>query len=74
MLGSDQGTRQEVKRKASLEVPADLLKGTDTLRIQVSFDNGTGDGDVQEALTIRLGNNRRLERVTLRLDLEIKGK
>jgi signal recognition particle receptor subunit beta len=74
MLVPDPGTRQELKRKATVEVPAELLKGAGELTLHLGFSgNGTED-EPREALTVRLGNNRRLERLTLHIDLEIKGK
>jgi signal recognition particle receptor subunit beta len=74
MLVPDPGTRQELKRKATIEVPAELLKGAGELTLHLGFSgNGTED-EPREALTVRLGNNRRLERLTLHIDLEIKGK
>jgi signal recognition particle receptor subunit beta len=74
MLVPDPGSRQELKRKATIEVPADVLKGSGELTIQVGFTGDGGEGQVREALTVRLANNRRLERLTLHIDLEIKGK
>jgi signal recognition particle receptor subunit beta len=74
MLGVEQGSKQDLKRKGSVDVPADVLKTADTLRIQLSFETAEGEVEVHDALTIRLGSNRRLERVGLHLDLDIKGK
>jgi mutual gliding-motility protein MglA len=69
----DAGARQEVKRKASLEIPAHLLKTASALKIHLGFD-GAESEDVRDALTVKLVGNRRLERLTLHLDLEIKAK
>jgi signal recognition particle receptor subunit beta len=74
MLVPDSGAHQEVKRKASLEVPARLLKGAQGLRLQLLVDGETAGEFDCEALNIRLVGNRRLERLILRLDLEIRGK
>jgi signal recognition particle receptor subunit beta len=74
MLTPDTASRQEVKRKASMEVPAELLKGTGDLKIHLGFEGEDGEEVVREALTVRLGANRKLERLTLHIDLEIKGK
>jgi mutual gliding-motility protein MglA len=74
MLTPEASPRQDLKRKASLEIPGDLLKTAASLRVQIAFTN-EGDGEtVHEALVIPLGGNRRLERVLLHLDLEIKGR
>jgi signal recognition particle receptor subunit beta len=74
MLVPDSGNQQEVKRKASLEVPARLLKTASGLRLQLLLDGETAEEFECEALNIRLVGNRRLERLVLRLDLEIRGK
>jgi hypothetical protein len=74
MLVPESGAHQEVKRKAGLEIPAKLLKGASGVKVQLVFD-GTGSEDYTcEAVNVRLVGNRRLERLLLRLDLEIKGK
>ena len=75
LLGPEQGAaRQEIKRKASVEVPASLLKSASALKIHLGLDADGGEESVPEALTVKLSGNGRLERLTLRLDLEIKGK
>jgi len=74
MLVPDSGAQQEVKRKASLEVPARLLKGAAGLRLQLIVDGEGAEEFDCEALNVRLVGNRRLERLLLRLDLEIRGK
>jgi signal recognition particle receptor subunit beta len=74
MLTPETGAHQEVKRKAGLEIPAKLLKGASGVKIQLVFD-GEGAADYTvEAVNVRLVGNRRLERLLLRLDLEVKGK
>jgi mutual gliding-motility protein MglA len=73
LLIPDPGAKQEVKRKATVEVPASLLKGAADLKVQVTFVDGDGQ-TVHEAVTVPLGKNKRLERLMLHLDLEIKGK
>ena len=73
MLTPEGAARQDIKRKASLEVPSEVLKSASALRVQVAFTNDDGE-TLQEAVVIPLGGNRRLERVSLHLDLEIKSK
>ena len=74
-LVPSQSVRQEVRRKASLEVPSRLLKGASSMRIHLGFDGEEGDGEmVRDALTVTLVGNRRLERLTLHIELDIKGK
>jgi len=73
-LVPSQSARQEVRRKASLEVPGRLLKGASSMRIHLGFD-GEGDEEmVRDAVTVTLVGNRRLERLTLHIELDIKGK
>jgi mutual gliding-motility protein MglA len=74
MLVPESGAHQEVKRKAGLEIPAKLLKGASGVKVQLVFDGEGAEDYVCEALNVRLVGNRRLERLLLRLDLEIKGK
>jgi mutual gliding-motility protein MglA len=74
ILVADPGARQEVKRKASLEIPAQLLKTASSLKIHLGFDGDGNEDVVRDALTVKLVGNRRLERLTLHLDLEIKAK
>jgi len=66
--------RQEVKRKASVDVPAHLLKGSSSLRIHVGFDGTDEDDAYEDTLTVNLVGNRKLERLTLLLELELKAK
>jgi signal recognition particle receptor subunit beta len=74
MLVPESGAHQEVKRKAALEIPAKLLKGASGVKVQLVFDGEGSEDYTCEAVNVRLVGNRRLERLLLRLDLEIKGK
>jgi len=74
MLVPESGAHQEVKRKAGLEIPAKLLKGASGVKVQLVFDGAGSEDYTCEAVNVRLVGNRRLERLLLRLDLEIKGK
>ncbi len=74
LMVSDKDARQEVKRKASVEVPARYLKNLSDLRLQLVFEHDGKKDVVEEALAVKLVGTRRLERLTLRLDLELKGK
>jgi signal recognition particle receptor subunit beta len=73
MLTPEGAARQDIKRKASLDVPSEVLKSAVAMRVQVAFTNEEGE-TVQEAVVVPLGANRRLERVALHLDLDIKSK
>jgi signal recognition particle receptor subunit beta len=74
MLGADQSVRQQVKRKAAVEVPGSLLKGSNALKIQLSFTNENGEEVVHEATAIGLRGNQRLEWLALQLEIDVKGK
>jgi signal recognition particle receptor subunit beta len=74
MLVSDREARQEVKRKASIEVPAALLKDSATLSLHLAFDGSGREELVRDAVTVKLFGNRRLERLILHIDLELRGK
>jgi signal recognition particle receptor subunit beta len=74
-ISPGEGVREEVKRKASVEVSAGLLKDAGAVRVQLVFEGGGGGEDaVADALTVKLPGNRRLERLTLHLDVEVKAK
>lgn len=73
-LVPSQTPRQELRRKASVEIPSHLLKSASSMKIHLGFD-GEGDEElVRDALTVTLVGNRRLERLTLHIELDIKGK
>jgi len=75
LAGSNLDRRQELRRKASLEVPAALLKRPSDLRVRVAFVGADGQEEAQGGgVTVKLKGGRRLERVTLHLDLELRGK
>ncbi len=74
LMVSDKDARQEVKRKASVEVPARYLKNLSDLRLQLVFEHDGKKEVLEDALAVKLVGTRRLERLTLRLDLELKGK
>jgi len=75
MLGSaspDKETRQEIERKAVLAVPAKLLRGSSRVRVQLVFEQDGQPGQVTEAVEIKLANNKRLGRLALSLELDVK--
>jgi signal recognition particle receptor subunit beta len=73
MIGT-YGARQDIKRKASIEVPNGLLKGSGTMRVHLAFDGPGPEEIVRDAVIIRLGVNQKLERLTLHIDLEVRAK
>ncbi len=66
--------RREVRQKASLEVPRTLLQGSSELRLRLFFESEGGEEFVKDAVTIKLSESKSLERLTLYLDLDLKGK
>jgi len=74
MLSTDQDVRQQVKRKASLEVPNALLKLSPLVKVQLTFTNDHGEEVVHDAVVVPLGGNRRLEWLALQLEIDVKGK
>jgi hypothetical protein len=74
LLASDKDARQEIKRKVAIEVPAHLLQVASTVRIHLGFEGGDAEQIVRNALAVPLVGNRRLERLVLHLDLDLKGK
>jgi hypothetical protein len=74
ILLPDRDSRPEVKRKVSLDVPANLLKTSPSLRLHLGFEGDAGEAMIRDAVTVRLSGNKRLDRLTLHLDLELKGK
>jgi signal recognition particle receptor subunit beta len=65
---------QEIERKASLEVPEHLLKGLTDLRIHLGFDRDGREEILRDAVRVTLVRTRRLNRLRLHLDLDLKGK
>jgi hypothetical protein len=75
LMVSDREARPEVKRQAAVEVPGGLLKGPSDVRIHLAFtQDGKEEVVVEDAVTLKLAGTKGLERLTLHLDLELKGK
>ena len=74
ILGSDQASRQQVKRKAAVEVPGALLKGHHALKVLLAFTTNDGEEVIHEATAIGLRGNKRLEWLALQLEIDVKGK
>jgi signal recognition particle receptor subunit beta len=74
VLVRDAEARQDVRRKASLEVPGHLLKDFSAMKIHLAFGEDGQEEVVRDAVTVKLLGNRRLERLTLHIELEIRGK
>jgi signal recognition particle receptor subunit beta len=65
---------QEVSRRVGLEVPEHLLRGLTDLRIHLGFDRDGREEVQRDAVRITLVRTRKLQRLRLLLDLELKTK
>jgi hypothetical protein len=67
-------TEQEVTRKVALEVPEHLLRGLTDLRIHLGFDRDGREEVQRDAVRVTLVHTRKLERLKLLLELDLKSK
>lgn len=75
LLDGGKGTRQEVKRKLSVEVPERALKGATGFRLHLVFEQGGRQEVVEDVLLVKLvGDTRKLDRLNLKLDVDLKGR
>jgi signal recognition particle receptor subunit beta len=65
---------QEVARKVSLDVPEHLLRGLTDLRIHLGFDRNGREEIQRDAVRVTLVRTRKLQRLRLQLDLELKSR
>jgi hypothetical protein len=66
--------RQEIQRKTALEVPPHLLKGLTDLRIHLGFDRDGREEILRDAVRLTLVGTRRLEKLSVLLDLDLQSK
>lgn len=74
MLVADRDARQELKRKAAIEVQAALLKGATRVSLHLAFEVGGQEELVRDVVQVALVGNKRLERLLLHLDLDVKAR
>jgi len=69
-------TRQDVRKKVTVDVPADLLRGATAVKIQVVLERSGSDIPLPlpEPIVLKYSATKKLERVNVRVDLEIKTK
>jgi signal recognition particle receptor subunit beta len=67
-------SRQELERKAELDVPPHLLRGLTDLRIHLGFDRDGREEILRDAVKLTLGGTRRLEKLLVHLDLDLSSK
>jgi signal recognition particle receptor subunit beta len=72
ILAADSGPRQDVKRKAHVDVPEHQLRGVTGVKVHLEFEGERGPTLVREALTVPLVGTKRLDRLSLHLDIEVK--
>jgi signal recognition particle receptor subunit beta len=65
---------QEVSRRVALDVPEHLLRGLTDLRIHLGFDRDGREEVQRDAVRVTLVRTRKLQRLRLLLDLELKTK
>jgi signal recognition particle receptor subunit beta len=65
---------QELSRKVALDVPEHLLRGLTDLRIHLGFDRDGREEIQRDAVRVTLVRTRKLQRLRLQLDLELKSK
>jgi hypothetical protein len=65
---------QEVTRRVSLDVPEHLLRGLTDLRIHLGFDRDGREEVQRDAVRVTLVRTRKLQRLRLQLDLELKSR
>ena len=75
LLDGGKGTRQEIKRKLSVEVPGRALKGATGFRLHLVFEQGGREELVEDVLLVKLvGDTRKLDRLNLKLDVDLKSR
>ena len=68
-------TRQDVRKKLTVEIPAELLKTGTGVRVHVVLErNGAEFALPEQPITLKYAGSKKLERVNVRLDVEIKTK
>lgn len=66
--------KQEVRRKAALDIPGALLRQSSDVSVQLVFDQPGKEPQAFEAVGVKLVGNRKLGRLTLHLEIDVKGK
>jgi len=62
---------QEIQRKASVDVSSHLLRGLTDLRFHLGFDRDGREEILRDAVRLTLVGTRRLEKLRVRLDLDL---
>jgi signal recognition particle receptor subunit beta len=74
MVAVNDSDKQELRKKLSVEVPADLLRMSSAIHVHVTFERDGHEEPLSEDIVLKLSGNRRIERLGVHLDLELKAK
>jgi hypothetical protein len=68
-------TRQDLRKKLTLEIPAEVLRAGTAVRVRVVLErHGAEHALPEQPIVLKYTTNKKLERVNVRLELEIKSK
>jgi hypothetical protein len=70
----ERDARQEVQRRATLDVSPHLLRGLTDLRFHLGFDRDGREEILRDAVRLTLVGTRKLEKLSVRLDLDLSSK
>jgi signal recognition particle receptor subunit beta len=74
MVSVADDTRQELRKKQTLEVAADRLRLSSAVHVHVTFEKDGRHETLSEVVTVKLTGNKKLDRLALHLDLDLKAK
>jgi signal recognition particle receptor subunit beta len=73
LLGDSKGSRQEVRRKATIDVPSKALRGATGFRMHLVFERAGKEERLDDVVLVTLvGDTRKLDRLSLKLELDLK--
>jgi hypothetical protein len=67
-------TKQDLRRKVTLEVPAEWLRVSSAVRLHVTFERNGSEEGLPEPITLKFTPGKKLNQLAVKLDLELKGK
>jgi hypothetical protein len=67
-------TKQDIRKKLTLEVPAEWLRVASAVRLHVTFERNGSEEGLSEPITLKFTPGKKLAQLAVRLDLELKGK
>jgi mutual gliding-motility protein MglA len=66
--------RQELRKKLTIDVPANLLRLSSAVNLHITFERNGSEEGLPEPVVLKLTNNKKLEKLAIHLDLEFKTK